>query len=163
LHLQSQIAAMNPLSQLTLAPARELLSHWRRLCPPGGLPLRTNVCLPDIPHLVGNLISHEPVDGGADWRIRLIGSAVTGRYGFDATGMLISEIFGREALPALCADYRRAIAARSPSIMLMRNNLVDRDGKVHDREHVLVERVLLPILGRDGVTPWLLIGVFFRN
>ncbi len=140
----------------TLSLLQELVDYWRRKCPPGGLPRRADIDPTEIPHLLPHLCITEPIEGGADYVIRLVGTAITTRYNYDPTGERGSALLSPDNLAEMCALYRRVIETRAPATMVGRYTSTGR-------EHVIVERVVMPILGRDGVTPWLLFGIGFRN
>jgi hypothetical protein len=142
------------LDRPTLDGAEALLAYWDRLRPPGGIPCRADIDPFAIRSLLPNISIVESVAGGADWRFRLIGSAVIYRHGFDATGRCMSRTLGPEGLAAMQGEYRRAIRLCEPSTMRSRYFCARRDD-------FGVERVLLPIVGRDGVTPWMMFGTFF--
>jgi hypothetical protein len=120
------------------------------------MPGRADIRESDLRALLPNLMILEPVEDGADWAVRLCGSAIAERYSFDPTGKRIGEIFLPDAAAACFADYRDAIESRSPRIIVARTDIADKD-------HVVYEAIALPLLGRDGRTPWILVGLFFRN
>jgi len=140
----------------SLEATRELLAYWRSKCPVGGLPGRDEIVPHEIRRLLPHLLIIEPINGGADWVFRLVGTATVFRHGTDATGMRVREVFPSEVADAYIADYQRGVANRAPWIV--HGNFV-----FPGKEHVRFESVGLPILGRDGVTVWLLIGLFYFN
>jgi hypothetical protein len=147
---------VKPVSAPSLEPTKALLAYWRSKCPPDGLPRREDIVPAEIPRLLPNLLIAEPVDGGEDWLYRLIGTAIVDRHGKDMTGMRVSESFPPDVAEAYIADYQHGAASREPWVV--HGNFV-----LPGIEHIRFESIGLPILGRDGVTVWLLIGLFYFN
>ncbi len=140
----------------SLESTRELLEYWRSKCPPGRLPNRQDIVASDIPRLLPNIMILEPIDGGADWIVRLVGTAIAERDGRDATGKRIREFFRPDVAETSVADYRHCAESRLPSF-------ARGDFAALRKEHIRWESVGLPIFGRDGTSVWLLIGLFFFN
>jgi hypothetical protein len=147
---------VKPVPSPSLEPTKQLLAYWRSKCPPGGLPRREDIVPEEIPRLLPNLLIAEPVDGGEDWVYRLIGTAIVERHGKDFTGMRVSESFPPDVADAYIADYQHGAASREP--WAVHGNFV-----FPGIEHIRFEALGLPILGRDGVSVWLLIGLFYFN
>ena len=65
--------------------------------------------LPFMPHIC----LFEPIDEGADWRLRLVGTAICRRYGVDATGFTVSQLYPPEVAQKQIAGYRETAATRA--------------------------------------------------
>jgi len=150
----SKPAAAEIVANPDLEATKALLAYWQAKCPAGGLPGRDDIDASEIPRLLPHLVIAEPIDGGADWIYRLVGTAVVNRSGHDTTGKRVRELFAPEVADAYIADYRRGVRNRAP--WFARGYFA-----LPDKEHVRFESVGLPILARDGVGVWLLLGVFY--
>jgi hypothetical protein len=135
---------------------KALLAYWQSKRSNGGLPQRKDIVPAEIPQLLPHLMIIEPVDGGSDWRYRLVGTAVTHRYGFDWTGKKLTELLDAETAPSIVRFYSDIAATRMPNFVMGRAMMEGRD-------HIVYECGSFPILGNDGVTVWVLMGVFFHN
>jgi hypothetical protein len=150
------LADRRVLAAPTHSAAKALLAYWQSKAPVDGLPLRKDIVAAEIPRLLSNLMIIEPVADGSDWKYRLVGTALAERYGFDWTGKLLTELLDAATAPAIVQFYNDVAAARTAAIVTGR---VQTQG----REHIVYECVALPILGSDGASVWVLLGVFFHN
>jgi hypothetical protein len=129
---------------------------WRSLAPPDGLPNREDFTFERLANLgiLGNCFVIEPMDGGRDWRYRLLGSQITWLFGGDATNIPFSQHFeGEEA--ELCIRLSNRVAqTRKPVFLFGRFTPGNFSGTL--------ETMSLPVLGRDGSTVWL-IGASFPS
>ena len=94
----------------------------------------------------------EVIDGGRDFRYRLIGTTIVQGVGRDLTGRLMSECDYDIPREEVAESFRRPILARAP---------VFRRGRIlwrADRSWRLYESVHCP-LAADGVTIDMTIGV----
>lgn len=130
----------------------DLLRYWQDLrarSPGGDLPSVPAIDPLPLRFILGWLMIVDPVDGGADFRYRLYGSAIAEVMGRDLTGCRISDSFPHFA--AWTAQiYRDAMVHRHP--MLTRHT---------PRRYVAVEqweRLILPFAGLDGAVAWFLVG-----
>ena len=92
----------------------------------------------EIPELVPHIFLLDVIDGGVDFRARLIGTQIVAHYGRDRTGRNISEMTSGIYLEAILSLFRDTIRARQP-IYSFTNYLHP------DRDHLLVERLNLPL------------------
>jgi hypothetical protein len=136
--------------------SEELAAYWRKKAAGAALPRRDDIVAAEIPRLLPHLAVLDPVAGAGDWSYRLVGTALSRRYGYDWTGKRLTEVFNQPTAATLIALYDRVAATRTPSFITGR-------AEVTNREHVVYETATLPILGRDGATVWMLLGVFFFN
>jgi hypothetical protein len=149
-----------PVNRVLLdAPAhpsvKELLAYWQSKCAASGLPGRDDIGLAEIPRLIPHLAILEPVAGTRDWTHRLVGTRIAERYGSDATGRTVGELYETSTAAELQDFYAKVAASRMPAFVTGRS----QDPEIH---HILYEGTALPILGRDGVTVWILVGLFFH-
>ena len=135
---------------------KTLLAYWQSKAPPCGLPRRKDIVPAEIPLLLPNLMIIEPLNDGSDWKYRLVGTAVAQRYGFDWTGKRLTELLDAATAPGIIRFYSDLAAARTPCFVTGR-------ALTEGRDHIVYECGGLPILGNDGLSVWVLMGVFFHN
>ena len=92
----------------------------------------------EVPDLVPHIFLMDVLDGGADFRTRLIGTQIVAHYGRDSTGRKISEMTSGIYLEAILGLFRDTIRAREP-IYSVTNYLHP------ERDYLLVERLNLPL------------------
>ena len=83
---------MQPALPLRHDRLQRLLEYWHGKRDGKRMPLRAAVDPLDIPNLLPQLMLTEPIDGGADSRYRLVGTAVVEAAGMDFTGRCQSEL-----------------------------------------------------------------------
>ena len=122
------------------APLDLLLEHWRDLCAAHGAPPPRRAFDPTaaprsvLPHLVLS----EAIDGGADFRHRLVGATVVEWFGFNGTGQTLSQMHDAQGLERVMPVYRLAHRADRP---LLVTGLLDY---WRDKDHVRIEALMLP-------------------
>jgi hypothetical protein len=152
----SKTADIEIVASPTLSSTKALAAYWESKRPLGGLLRGDEIVAYEIPQLLPHLMIVEPIGDGADWIYRLVGTAIVARSGRDTTGMRVRRIFPPDVADAYIGDYRRGVESRVP--WFARGYFT-----LPGTEHVQFESVGLPIFGRDGVTVWLLLGVFYLN
>ena len=138
------------------AAAQELLAYWQSKAPPGGVPRRVDIVAAEIPRLLPNLAIAEPIEAGGDWRFRLVGTWLATRYDFDWTGRRVSELSQRDVADEIIALFNRLAQERVPAFVQAR-------ARIPPDEQLAYEAAVLPILGRDDRTMWMLAGLFFED
>jgi hypothetical protein len=133
---------------------KELVAYWNERRKSGEFVMGRDVPSRAIARLMKNLVVFEPVDGGRDFRFRLVGAVLNERIGRDITGMLITEVYGEAAVKDFMAALNKALATGRPVFHESRARGVFEDVRTADA-------VALPMKAPDGVTTWLLNGVFF--
>ncbi len=114
---------------------------WRDLCPPGRLPPKSAIDPIAMKRWLGHLSIIEVIDGGADYRFRLYGSAVAAAVGFDLTGRSVSEYPGERRI-AMRESYQVTVDSRAPCY----SSIIVRSSST--TQLVIWERLLVP-LGRS--------------
>jgi hypothetical protein len=135
---------------------RTLLNYYQSHQARGVLPKRTDMPCRELLGIMPDLFMLEPVDAaGHDWRFRLVGQGLVEHVGVDATGLCISQAYEAEDAKRNAGDYR--------DIAMNGNTRITR-GTFHgiDREFLQMEIVHVPMVGSDGVTPWVLGGLFVQ-
>ncbi len=134
---------------------RALYDYWGERRPGPRLPGRQHLDPLDIPMLLPNVMLID-VGEGDDLRFRLVGTALVGWFGRDATGLPLKAVYADRDWERILEDYRYAIRERRPCL---RRNTIARPGGLAQS----YQRLLLP-LARDGETvDMLMAGVFWRE
>ncbi|MBX3496497.1 MAG: PAS domain-containing protein [Parvibaculum sp.] len=90
-----------------------LLDFWSRHKQGDRLLRRADLPCREMSALLPSIFVLEPLDPeGADWRLRLIGTQLTGWLGFDPTGKAISEIYRPECVADNAEVYREVTRDR---------------------------------------------------
>ncbi len=109
------------------------------------LPARADLRPEELKPWLGNLIVLDVIDGGRDFRYRLVGVNVVRQAGFDMTGKLLSEYPIKDVLPYFLATHREvvrlavpAFGEHNPRVALVRKRRrlilpFGEDGKTVDR------------------------------
>lgn len=131
--------------------AMDLFAYWTSKCAGRPMPDRADIDLTELRAIAPNLVISEPVDGGADFRLRLYGTALAEVTGEERTGKLVSEIGEGGFLSSgnIKARWRsilsRAYETAQPAFARARSS-------VERREHIIYHGMALPLtLGGTGV------------
>lgn len=138
------------------AGAQALYAYWRdKHSASGNLPSRDKIEFDELVSLglADRVFILEPIDGGADWRYRLLGSEIVRMYGGEVTNVPFREHMSpQEAKQAIELSNRTAFDRR-PLFLKARFTSGDYTG--------VIETMSLPILNRSGSEVWLFGGTFF--
>jgi hypothetical protein len=135
---------------------QDLVAYWDRKRGDRLAPRRSDIDPTEIPTHLANLHMMDVLDGGADFRYRLIGTAIVEGLGRDNTGKRLSELYADRpevlhklvARFALVANERRPIFSRG------------RIWWLPDRSYRRFAGSSLP-LSDDGVTVNIILSEFF--
>ncbi|MBI1779006.1 MAG: PAS domain-containing protein [Proteobacteria bacterium] len=130
---------------ITIADAKlqQLLDYWRSKRRGTALPRRDAIDPVEIPRLLPHLMLSEPIDGGADFRYRLVGTAVVEAAGMDFTGKSQNEL-----LPP--TPYRDYVQGLNRLVMRERRPLyAESSYRSHRLSDRWTFRLILP-LATDG-------------
>jgi len=128
-----------------------LISYWSEGRDERPMPPADRIDPIGLRPVLGRLLVCEPVDGGADFRIRLYGSGLALEMGRDLTGSRISEIQpGSYVTTFFLACYRAVLLRKAP---LYTRHLPSAASFASD-----IRRVLLPF-GAEGEIARILVGV----
>ncbi len=135
---------VSPIETPQHPQSQALLDFWRhhrqgdRLLSRADLPCRA------MSALLPSVFVLEPLDPeGADWRLRLIGTQLTGWLGFDPTGMAISDLYQPDCVAENAEVYRQVTRERIVHATQGRLCGINRD-------FLSLEILHLPI---EGATP----------
>lgn len=135
-----------------MEPWKELLEYWRAKHVDGRPPGRKDIDPAiDIPRLAANLLIADIVPEG--YRYRLVGSAIVERHQEDMTGKLAgTSKFLERVRRELIANYDAVRTLQRPKMM---------NSGAAATDHSSAVTIILPLLGQNGDTEMLLIGVFY--
>lgn len=139
----------HPLSKI-------LMDYWRSCEERGGMRMGRDIPHRTLSKVLAYVAITEPVDGWRNGRMRLVGSALTNRFGRDITGLLLSDLFvydDPEMLATMLAGAKAAATKRKPGIATDRVLL-------GDQERMRNEVIVLPVESPDGNEMWALTGTF---
>ncbi len=120
------------------------------------LPARTDLDPLEIRHLLPDLLIFDVVEGGADFRVRLVGTGVVEAFGFDGTGKLLSTLFKPVVSNEAVLLYQVALGWARP--MIARSTM----HYWRHKDHISYESLFLPLAGDSVNVDKLLIGFSFR-
>jgi hypothetical protein len=147
-------ALLDELEAPAHADVKALLAYWNECRKKGGFKMGRDVPSRVIARLMRNLVVLEPLDGGDDFNFRLVGTMVNERYGREVSGMLLSELYEADAAERFLISLRKVMATDAP--VFQEAHVRGAFGDVRRPE-----AVLLPMTAPDGVSRWVLSGVFY--
>ncbi len=106
---------LDPELRFRDARLQRAVDWWHERCAAlGRLPGRGDVDPAAWPGLLAHLYLIDVIGGGARYRWRLIGTAVTELAGRDVTGRFMDELYDAVTYPDATASYDRVVASRRP-------------------------------------------------
>lgn len=138
------------------AGAQALFDHWQACKPPDDLPNRRDFPMEVIQRLglMGYFFVIEPIDGGRDWRYRLMGVRMSWLFGRDVTGVPFREHYAPDEADR-CIELSNEVAhSRRPIFLQARFIAGSYFGDL--------ETMSLPVWSSDGGTVWL-VGASFPS
>jgi len=133
--------------------AQKLYAFWQEHAE-HGIVIGRDVPSRPIADLLSSISIYEPVNDGTDLRVWLAGTSMRRRFGNDITGKLMSELYTPDDFRAHLEDARLSLEAGRPTFIDSRLSI----GAV---EQMHLEVVVLPVLAPDGISRWVLAGVFY--
>ena len=130
--------------------AAALADFWRaRQEAAGGLPSRDAFSPEALSRIgaLGHQFVIEPIDGGRDWRYRLLGSKIVWLFGRDTTNVAFSEHFQADEARQCIALSNQVVATRTPVFLRARFSSGGHWGTL--------ETMSLPVWNRTGDDIWL--------
>lgn len=149
---------IGPLFEELPAPvcpgAKALYAHWRSVKPHNDLPTRADFGIDSVGRLglVGNFFVIEPLDGGADWRYRLMGSKICWLFGRDVSNIPFSEHFYPDEAQRCIALSNEVARSHQPIFLHARF--------ISGRHFGELETMSLPVWNKDRSAVWL-VGASF--
>jgi hypothetical protein len=133
-----------------------LLDQWKTREQRGGFVVGRDVPSRDLASILRNIALYEPVDDGADFRVRLAGTAFMRRFGRDITGLTLSRIYGPE-------DFREKREALVGIIHSKKPVIVDVRILRNARTVMRFEGLGLRVLSPDRKDVWVMGGLFYSD
>jgi hypothetical protein len=144
-----------PMSAPSHPNACDLYIFWQAAQASGGLRVRRDVPSRAIAPLLSQLTLYEPLDGGMDFRARVVGTASLRRFGVETTGSLLSEMFDDEGFHRRRRNMLGLLDTDRPYALDVK--ALGPDGALRLHFEVLA----VPVWSPDGRTLWVLSGVFY--
>ncbi|MDE2135631.1 MAG: PAS domain-containing protein [Alphaproteobacteria bacterium] len=133
--------------------AQKLLAFWNARAK-DGIVIGRDVPSRSIASLLSSVMVCEPVGGRRDFRVRLAGASLRGRFGCDIKGKLMSELFPPD-------DFRHHLRATLAALAKDMPLIFDSRLTNGSVETLHVEVVVLPVLPADRGGKWALAGFFY--
>jgi hypothetical protein len=131
--------------------------YWRGLGRADACPAYRDFDVVDVPReLLPFLILLDVLEGGADFRYRVVGTGVTEAIGRDFTGETVTEYRHRHEPPGVADGYRRVAAEVRPDLY---QGTLESVGK----EFIAYERLAMPLAGEDGAVAYILACFHFQG
>ncbi|WPZ33887.1 PAS domain-containing protein [Thalassobaculum sp. OXR-137] len=130
----------------------ESLEYWESIRGGRPVPRRSDFDPTDIPRLLTHVVFLQVIDGGADFRFRVIGDAVRSVSFGNHTGQLMSSLPHISQDGPLMTGLRDAVTSRAPV-----RTPVPYEGPL--KEVVLRDHLILPLSGEDGEITHLLLTI----
>ena len=130
-------------------------NYWLSIRGSRAMPSRKDIAPASLKAQLPELLLADVIDGGADFRYRLIGTNLTQFFPFDPSGKLMSEAlarFGQESVERTIGSYRNVAERRVP----MR---ITGSGSFYGQEPKLFDAWLAP-LSDDDQTTNMILGTF---
>jgi hypothetical protein len=130
-------------------------SYWERKRGRAPMPRRQDIVPSDMRALLKHILLADVIEGGRDFRYRLVGSELQRYFTGNPTGMLMSDAlapFGPDTVRRTIHTYQAVVARRTPFRIRGAGSLYSQDAKTFD--------ALLAPLSDDGITPNMIIGTF---
>lgn len=135
--------------------ARHLLACWQAREQEGCFTVGRDIPSRELARVLGGVALFQPVPPD-DFVVRLAGEAMRRRYGRDVSGARLSDLLDAPRFARESAHWRALLEDARPFIEEVR---VMEDGRVA----LCYESLALRVLAADGVTPWVMTGIFFHD
>jgi len=145
-----------PLEVPHLFGARLLYEFWEERAAHGGIVIGRDVPSRKLGPILRNLGVYQPLEGGADFRVRLAGAAFLRRFGRDVGGARLSDLFDGRAFERRRDNLLEILHSGRPAIH-------DVEVPQLKRAPLRFEALALPALSPTRTTGWLLGGMFFHD
>lgn len=126
------------------------LSYWESLCGDRKTPLRSDFDPIDIPQVLADVVFVDVVDGGADFRFRVIGENARSALFENYTGQLLSSLPHVESDGPLMQSLRSAVESGRPV-----RNPIEYVGPQKDFRKL--DAIILPLANEAGEVTYLLV------
>lgn len=135
--------------------AKRTFESWQQKCQFGGFVVGRDLPSRALVGVLRNLAICEPVNDGADYRMRVAGTGLVRRYGCDVTGLLLSQLYESRSFKS----QHKAMAQAANGAALFFDVQVVHAGRVE----LQYESLLLPVLSPDFTKHWVMGGIFYPD
>lgn len=118
--------------------------HWKNLCNGAAVAERSAFDIVKAPRvLLGHLILLDVLDGGQDFRYRVVGTKIAEEIGRDFTGETVLQYHTRHESREVIDGYANIVKTGQPDLYY---------GSLYDlgRDYVTYERLAVPLAGPGG-------------
>lgn len=129
--------------------------YWENRRGSAAMPRRSDIVPADMRAHLRHILIADVIDGGKDFRYRLVGTELQRYFAGNPTGRLMSEAiapFGASAVSRTIATYRTVVDRRVPL-------RIRGAGSIYNQNAKTFEALLTP-LSDDGQTPNMIFGTF---
>ena len=129
--------------------------YWENRRGANAMPRRQDIAPSDMRAHLRHVLLADVIDGGQDFRYRLVGSELQRYFAGNPTGRLMSDAlapFGPETVSRTIATYRSVVQRRKP--LRIRGS-----GVLYNQEAKTFDALLAPLAG-DGDTANMVFGTF---
>lgn len=134
---------------------RRLLVYWTERCAGRAMPARADIDPLDFAYILGNIVLLGVERDPLRFRVRLQGTEVVQRLGFDLTGRTLDEL----AMPS----FRALIAGAVSEVVASGRPLLRQRNMIMDDRLLRYESLLLPLAGDSGAVDHVMIGVLMNG
>lgn len=137
------------------APLAFVRAYWLRQRGAQTMPRRRDISPSDMRAYLRHVLLADVIDGGKDFRYRVVGTELQRYFKGNPTGKLMSEAlaaFGIDTVRRTIETYASALARRTPL-------RIRGAGALYGQSAKLFDAVLAP-LSDDGETPNMILGTF---
>lgn len=135
-----------------MSPVEESLEYWESIRGDRPVPQRVDFDPTDIPRVLTHVVFLDVLDGGADFRFRVIGDAVRSISHGNYTGQLVGSLPHISDDGPLMTGLRAAVTSREPV-----RSQVPYSGPF--KEISLRDHLILPFTGQDDEVTHLLVTI----
>ncbi len=146
-----------PIEQPQNERLRQLLALWHDR-PEDGLIIGRDIPSRRFAPLLSHILLWEPIDDGANYRLKLCGDALRRRFGNNAVGKLFTDLIDPQIVPAFLAGGK-AMLAKDDHICFDMHLVRDEPVEGHSELHF--ELVIFPVWSRHRAGRCLLNGIYY--
>lgn len=132
-----------------------LFEHWRGLCGARPMPARADLDPADIAFILGNVLLVDVLHEPQRFRVRLHGTNMVMRAGYDLTGRFIDELPNAEFREATAISFAHVVEKRAPRAWTTKRMIGDR--------WMNYDTLMLPLSSDGALIDMLLVGFIYRD
>jgi hypothetical protein len=135
--------------------AKLTFHNWQEKHRSGGFVVGRDLPSRALAGVLRNLAIYEPMQGGADFRVRVAGTGLVRRYGCDVTGLLLSQLYEPLAFERQVAQMAKTRhgAQVFAEVRMVRGPRVE----------LQYEMLQLPVRSPDLQQSWVMGGFFYSD